>query len=84
MNFFLLINVKMATIVGILTFISVKNSSLGSSEPKKELNFLTLLCSRAFKISCSSDLSMKKFYNLGACSNKKSVDYDVSVLQRES
>ena len=34
MKFFLLINVKMPTIVGILTFISGKNSILGLSEPK--------------------------------------------------
>ena len=33
--FFLLINVKMPTIVGILTFMSGKNSILGLSEPKK-------------------------------------------------
>ena len=35
MNFFLLINVKMPTIVGILTFMSRKNSILDLSEPKK-------------------------------------------------
>ena len=36
MKFFLLINVKMPTIVvGILTFMSGKKSILGSSEPKK-------------------------------------------------
>ena len=35
MKFFLLINVKMPTIVGILTFMSGKNSILGLSEPKK-------------------------------------------------
>ena len=34
MNFFLLINVKMPTIVGILTFMSRKNSILDLSEPK--------------------------------------------------
>ena len=33
MNFFLLINVKMPTIVGILTFMSGKIGILGSSEP---------------------------------------------------
>ena len=32
---FLLINVKMPTIVGILTFMSGKNSILGLAEPKK-------------------------------------------------
>ena len=35
MKFFLLINVKMPTSVGILTFISRKNSILGFSEPEK-------------------------------------------------
>ena len=35
MKFFLLINVKMPTNVGILTFMSGKNSILGLSEPKK-------------------------------------------------
>ena len=34
MEFFLLINVKMPTIVGILTFMSGKNSILGLSELK--------------------------------------------------
>ena len=37
---FLLINVKMPTIVGILTFMSRKNSILGLFEPVKKLNFL--------------------------------------------
>ena len=35
MKFFPLINVKMPTIVGILTFINRKNSILGLSEPGK-------------------------------------------------
>ena len=35
MKFFLLINVKMPTIIGILTFISGANSILGLAEPKK-------------------------------------------------
>ena len=35
MKFFLLIHVKMPTIVGILTFMCGKNSILGLSEPKK-------------------------------------------------
>ena len=39
-EFFLLINVKMPTIVGISTFMSRKTSILGLSEPEKKLNFL--------------------------------------------
>ena len=35
MKYFLLINVNMPIIVGILTFMSGKNSILGLSEPKK-------------------------------------------------
>ena len=35
MKFFLLINVKMPTIVGILTYVNRKNSILGLSEPEK-------------------------------------------------
>ena len=35
MKFFLLINVKIPTIVGILTLMNGKNSILGLSEPKK-------------------------------------------------
>ena len=42
MTFVLLINVKMPTIVGILTFMSGKNSILGLSEPKK-VDFLIFL-----------------------------------------
>ena len=36
-KFFLLMNVKMPTNVGILTFMSGKNSILGLSEPEKNL-----------------------------------------------
>ena len=35
MKFFLLINVKMPTVVGILTFMNRKNSIMSLSEPKK-------------------------------------------------
>ena len=58
MKIFLLINVKMPTIVGILTFMSGKNSILGLSEPKKS-RFSGYLYLCAFKISCSIELSMK-------------------------
>ena len=60
MKFFPLINVKMPTIVGILTFMSGKNSILGLSEPVKKPIFLIFLFLRAFKISCSTELSIKK------------------------
>ena len=57
---FLLIDVKMTTIFGILTFMSGKNSILGLSEPKKPI-FLIFLYLWTFKISCSTELSMNKF-----------------------
>ena len=40
MRFFLLINVKIPTIVGIVTFMSRKNRIPGSSELGERLNFL--------------------------------------------
>ena len=50
MKFFLLINVRMPFMsIGILTFMSGKNSILGLSEPKKRTNFLIFLYLRAFK-----------------------------------
>ena len=60
MKYFLLVNVKMPTIVGILTFMSRKNSTLGLYEPQKKAEFLDILYLCAFKISCSIELSMKK------------------------
>ena len=49
MNFFLLINVKMPTIVGILTFMSRKNSIIGLSESEKQLNFLIFFTNEHLK-----------------------------------
>ena len=40
MKIFLLINVKMPAVVGILTFMSRENSILGLSEPEKKLYYL--------------------------------------------
>ena len=40
MKFFMLINVKMPTVVGILTFMSRKNSILGLFEPEKKAEFV--------------------------------------------
>ena len=40
---FLLVNVKMPTIVGILTFMGGKNNIVGLSEPEKKLNVLIVL-----------------------------------------
>ena len=64
MKFFLLINVKMQTIVGILTFTSMQNSISGLFDPKKA-DFLIFLYLKASKISCSTQLSMKSFITSG-------------------
>ena len=67
MKFFLLINVKMPTIVGILTFMCRKNNILSFSEPEIKLNFLIFSYLWAFKFSCLAELSLKIFfYNLDA------------------
>ena len=58
-DIFLLINVKMPNFVGILTFMSMKNSILGLSEPKQAIFFIFSYLS-AFQISCSAELSMEK------------------------
>ena len=59
MIFFLLRNVNMSIVVGILTFMSRKNSILGLSEPEKRLIFLIFLYLRAFKVSCLAELTME-------------------------
>ena len=47
-------------IVGILTFMSIKNSILGLYEPEKNSEFLNFLYLPTFKIPCSAELSMHK------------------------
>ena len=59
MKFYLFIDVKMLTIVAILAFMSRKNSIRGLSNPKKT-EFLDILYLRAFKISCTAEMSMTK------------------------
>ena len=68
MKFILLINVKMATIVGILTFISWINTTSESLKARKisvfyHFSFYVQL------ILCSVELSMKKFYDLRVCAS---------------
>ena len=67
-KFFLLINVKMPTIIGILTFISMINTT---SERLKARNFL--ICryfsfNEQLKFRAQLSWALKKFYNLGAWS----------------
>ena len=65
MKFFLLINVKMPTIVGILTFISRENSILGSSESEKSWISWYFHTYEHLKFHAQLSWAWKKFYNLG-------------------
>ena len=65
MNFFLLINVKMPTIVGILTFMSRKNSILGLSESEKSWISWYFYTYYHLKFHAQLSWAWKKFYNLG-------------------
>ena len=55
----LLINVKMPTIVGILTFISRINDWTWRSKPEISIDFGYFRINEQFKISCSAALSTK-------------------------
>ena len=66
MKFFLLINVKMPTIVGILTFMSGKNSILGSSEPNISQISWSIYTYEHLKFHAQLSWVWKKLYNLGA------------------
>ena len=66
MEFFLLINVKMPTIVGILTFVSGKNSILGLSEPKNGRISWYFYTYEHLQFHAQLSWVWKKFYNLGA------------------
>ena len=59
MNFFLLINVKMPTIVGILTFMSMKNNITCLSEPEKSWITWYFYTHEHLKSSRSAELSME-------------------------
>ena len=63
-KFILFINVKMPTLVGILTFISMINATSEILEARHFFicRYFTFLC--AVEILCSVELSIKKFYNL--------------------
>ena len=66
MKLSLLINVKMPTIVGILTFISRINTTSKCFEQETIVLFLSILLSIRIENSCTVELSIKKFYNLKA------------------
>ena len=72
MNFFLLLNVKMPTIVGILTFVSRKNSILGLSESDKRWISWYFYTYENLKFHAQLSWAWKKFYNLGAWASAQS------------
>ena len=66
MKIFLLINVKMPTIVGILIFMSRKSSILGLSESKKSQIYWYFYTYEHLKFHAQLSWAWKMFYNLGA------------------
>ena len=62
MKFFLLINVKMPTTVGILTVISRNKRILCLSEPENTEFLDIFILMSILKFSCSTELSMKKSF----------------------
>ena len=67
--FFLLMNVKMPTIVGILTFMSRRNSILGLSEPEKIWISWYFCTYEHLKFYGQLRWAWKFFYNLGTWSS---------------
>ena len=67
MKFILLINVKMSTIVGILTFICMINTASESLEPRKIFVFQHLEFYEQLKFMLICVEHEKSFYNLKAC-----------------
>ena len=76
MKFSPLINVKMPTIVGILTFMRGKNSILGISEPKNSLISWYLSTYEHLKFHAQLSWAWKKFYNLGPLSAESETNTD--------
>ena len=70
MKFFLPINVRMPTTVGILTFMNRKNSILGLSEPEKSWISWYFHTYEKLKFYAQLSWAWKKFYNLGSWSSQ--------------
>ena len=68
MKFIMLINFKMPTIVGILTFISMINATFESFKGRKSLRFIFQHFSfyKQLKFNAQLSWAWRKFYNLGA------------------
>ena len=61
------INVKMPTVVGILTFISMINTTSERLKARNIFYLSVFLLLSAAEVSCSVELSMKNCYDPGAC-----------------
>ena len=78
-KFILLINVKMSIMVGVLTFISMINTTVDRLKEKSFFIFSYISFNEQLK-SCSIELRMKKkFYNLGVWVLKLSSDSAMQV-----
>ena len=66
-KFILLINVKMPTTVGILTFISRINTASESFKARKSFIFYNFTLYEPLKFHAQLSSVQKKFYNLRAC-----------------
>ena len=65
-KFIMLINIKMPTVVGILTFNSLINTTFESLKARKVFIFKHSSCNEHLKIYAQLSWTWKKFYNLGA------------------
>ena len=85
MKILLLKNVKMPTFVGILTFMSGKNSILGLSEPKKAECSWYFYTYEHLKFHAPLSWAWIKFYNLGAWLHYhiSEVSAEVTTLKKE-
>ena len=70
-KFIMLINVKMPTIVGILTFISMINTTSESLKASKVFIFSHFIFYEQLKFHAQLSWARKKFYNLGAWSGSE-------------
>ena len=78
-EFFLIINVKMPTIVGILTFMNRKNSIISLSEPKKCWISYDFYTYEHLKFHAQLSWAWKKFYNIGARRHTSQYKHRINV-----
>ena len=83
MKFILLINVKMSTIVGILTFISMINATYERFNTRKNFNFQYFSSYKQWKFHAQLGWAWNKFQNLGTrCSKRNTLSCAVELSTR--